>query len=455
MIISRRIVVGGLAGATAGLLRPAASAVSNSRAPAVPPRPDGGDTILLRIAGDDVSAATVIPQIAQTFLNQRGASDVRITPAAAPWTLKVSGTQLTGGTLTILIAALSTEIGYRMFVEREVDIWVAGAAATRQQMVRLAKLGTVDETPIARYAIIVAVPPSNPVQAMSYEQLRDVYAGRITDWQQLGGRPGQINLYARIAGSAAAATFEANILGPTPMAPSARVFPVFSKLSEALRNDPNGIGYLTFSFATGLKPLNLTERGRVSSRPTPYGLETGDYPLGNTVVLYRITNTTDDVAASFFRETRSARSRYLLAVQGYASVEPLLLVPEIDPPIPREYGVITDNGLRVSTTIRFDPGSTALGPTDERQLDALAIYLRALSVTPAELAHIGFSEDTGDPAKNLAISQQLGAVVTDALRQRAVLPGAVYPFGAALLLESDAVPDGQRRNRRVETWIRP
>lgn len=462
MTTRRRCVVAGLAGAAAGLsglrrhLAWAAPPAAGRATPADQAPPANPETVLLRLAGDDASATTVMPDIAKNFLIDRGASDVLITAAATPpWTAKISGRLLSGTPVAILIAAASTAAGYAMLAKGQIDIWVAGLAATSEQMRALARLGTLNSTEVARYAIVVVVLPGNPVQSLSYDQLRDIYAGRITNWQQVGGHAAPINLYDRLPGSAAQETFRVNILGPTPIAPSVRRFPLFADLSKALLADPNGIGYVTFNFATGLKPLNLTEHGRISSRPDPYGLETGDYPLDNLVVLYRLANQSNDLAASFLRETRTALSQYRLAIAGYSTVDPRLLVPRIDPPLPGEYKAISNNALRVSTTIRFAPGSTALGDVDKLLIDALATYLRNLSVSPDEVIHLCFSEDTGDVARNLAISEQLGQVVTKALRERGAVPGALKPMGAALLLASDAIPAGQRRNRRVETWIRP
>ncbi|HUB44300.1 MAG TPA: substrate-binding domain-containing protein [Acetobacteraceae bacterium] len=462
MTARRRRVVAGLAGAAAGmsaLLRHPAWPAPASPGPGNPPDPAppaDPETVLLRLAGDDASATTVMPDIAKNFLINRGASEVLVTDAAAPpWTAKISGRLLSGTQVAILIAAATTAEGYAMFAAGQIDIWIAALAATPDQMKALARRGAVTSMDVARYALVVMVPPSNPVQSVSYDQLRDIYAGRITNWQQVGGHSAAINLYDRLPGSAAQETFRINILGPTPIAPSVRRFPLFADLRNALLADPNGIGYLTFNFATGLKPLNLTERGRISSRPDPYGLETGDYPLDNLVVLYRLQNQNNDLAASFFRETRSALSQYRLAIAGYSAVDPRLLVPRIDPPLPVEYRTISDNALRVSTTIRFEPGAAALDDVGKSLVDALATYLRNLSVTPNEVIHLCFSEDTGDVAKNLAISGQLGAVVAKALRERGVLPGPIRPMGAALPLASDAIQAGERRNRRVETWIRP
>jgi phosphate transport system substrate-binding protein len=244
-------------------------------------------------------------------------------------------------------------------------------------------------------------------------------------------------------------------MGQTPVASSVREFTDFGQLRQALASDPDGIGYVSTGFSADVKPLQFTVRDRVAARPDVYGLATGDYPLANTVTLYHVSKDPDDIEAAFFRAARSPRAEYLVDLAGYVRVAPRLLLPRIDPPLPTEYQAITPNGLRVNTTIHFDAGSTVLSQTEEQKLDVLAAYLRNLAVPAEQLAHVGFSTDTGDQAQNLAISQQLGDIVAAALRRRSMVPGEVVPFGAALLLATNTMPRGQWLNRRVETWIRP
>jgi phosphate transport system substrate-binding protein len=51
-------------------------------------------------------------------------------------------------------------------------------------------------TPVAWDALAVLSHPSNAVKALTLAQLRDVFAGRVTNWKQLGGADRVINVYA-------------------------------------------------------------------------------------------------------------------------------------------------------------------------------------------------------------------------------------------------------------------
>lgn len=51
--------------------------------------------------------------------------------------------------------------------------------------------------PVAWDALVVIVHPDNPITNLSLRQLREIYAGRITNWRQLGGNDQPLELQIR------------------------------------------------------------------------------------------------------------------------------------------------------------------------------------------------------------------------------------------------------------------
>ena len=45
----------------------------------------------------------------------------------------------------------------------------------------------VEEVIVAYDALAVVVHPSNPVKQLTRQQLEDIFRGKITNWQQVGG----------------------------------------------------------------------------------------------------------------------------------------------------------------------------------------------------------------------------------------------------------------------------
>lgn len=53
------------------------------------------------------------------------------------------------------------------------------------------------QIPVAWDALVVIVHPNNPVSTITSAQLKDIYLGNITNWQELGGPNAPLNLYVR------------------------------------------------------------------------------------------------------------------------------------------------------------------------------------------------------------------------------------------------------------------
>jgi ABC-type phosphate transport system substrate-binding protein len=54
------------------------------------------------------------------------------------------------------------------------------------------------EQVVALDAVVVVVNKQNPVGALNLCQIAEIFAGRIRNWRELGGRPGAINLQVRL-----------------------------------------------------------------------------------------------------------------------------------------------------------------------------------------------------------------------------------------------------------------
>lgn len=99
-------------------------------------------------------------------------------------------------------------------------------------------------TPLGYVSFVVVVNPANPVSRLTVAQLRDTFAGRATDWGQVGGSPGPIQVVSREDGSDAAAAFsKVALLGEAPTL-NALVAPDWDAMRQAISQTPGAVGYL-------------------------------------------------------------------------------------------------------------------------------------------------------------------------------------------------------------------
>lgn len=159
----------------------------------------------------------------------------------------------------------------------------------------------------ARDGVVVVVNPQNTIARLEIGQIRDIFAGRIADWSQLGGSSGAIAAAVPDDNSDEAHVVTARVMGGQALGP--HVIRTFTALQIARWvSSPSGvrsIGVLPFSVALPAKVLAL------GSAPAPSSLSIagGRYPLSMGIT----------VASDFRFPSRPAAALVAFANSGEAN----------------------------------------------------------------------------------------------------------------------------------------
>lgn len=143
--------------------------------------------------------------------------------------------------IRITIAGGGSGVGIKQVGEGLIDIGNAGRKATDEEVAAY-------NLSMVRWAIDgvgAVVNPKNPVTALTGQQLQDIYAGRITNWRELGGEDKEINLYDRDAASGTREVFWEKALKKGDIARKANVVVSNGAMKTAVAGDPYGIGYVS------------------------------------------------------------------------------------------------------------------------------------------------------------------------------------------------------------------
>ncbi|NOQ45727.1 MAG: phosphate ABC transporter substrate-binding protein [Desulfobulbaceae bacterium] len=87
--------------------------------------------------------------------------------------------------------------------------------------------------------------PENSVKSLTSVQLQDIYAGRITNWKEIGGTDRQINLYNRDEASGTRKVFWKKALAKGEVSTKANVVVSNGAMKTAVAGDPFAIGYIS------------------------------------------------------------------------------------------------------------------------------------------------------------------------------------------------------------------
>lgn len=141
-------------------------------------------------------------------------------------------------------------------------------------------------TPFATDALAFIVSMENPVDSITAEQVRDIYAGKITSWSELGGEDEPIMAFQRNADAGSQILLEKLVMGDTPlMTPPADYIPTMGGMMEAVRSfdgSAGAIGFTVYYYANDMKMaegLKILQIDGVS--PDAASIQSGAYPFLN------------------------------------------------------------------------------------------------------------------------------------------------------------------------------
>jgi phosphate transport system substrate-binding protein len=141
-------------------------------------------------------------------------------------------------------------------------------------------------TPIAQVValdgIAIVVHPANPVAAITGAQIRDVYAGRITNWKQLGGPDLPIVVVSRDTNSGTYETFDLMLMKGEKIAGAVEYLGSNGAIRQKVQGTPAAIGYVGLGFADRTVKT-LAVDGVAPSRET---VTTGEYEIARPLFMF-------------------------------------------------------------------------------------------------------------------------------------------------------------------------
>jgi len=163
-------------------------------------------------------------------------------------------------------------------------------------------------TAIAQDGIALVVHPQNAMEGLTMSQARDIFFGRILDWEEMGGTPGEIVVVSREDGSGTREVFEEMVMGEKRVTLTAIVMPSSEAVVEYVARHPTAIGYVSMGYLSPqVKALSVE-----GVNPTPATVQSGAYPL--TRPLYLLTGQEPTGGVKAFIE-------FALSPAGQAVVE--------------------------------------------------------------------------------------------------------------------------------------
>lgn len=211
----------------------------------------------------------------------------------------------------------TTPVAYNRLIAGEADI-IFVFPPSEEQEARARDAGrALTVTPIGREAFVFFVNEENPTDGLSVQQLRDIYAGRVRRWSEVGGTDARIVPFQRAKNSGSQSRMERFMEGDRLEEPRtewrvASMGGIVEKVAR-YRNYRDALGFSFLYYienmvdARGLKLLAID-----GVAPTTDSIRDGTYPL---------TDTLCAVTAGEPSSTTTAFIEWILSPQGQRMVE--------------------------------------------------------------------------------------------------------------------------------------
>ncbi|MFZ3106935.1 MAG: phosphate ABC transporter substrate-binding protein [Candidatus Hydromicrobium sp.] len=147
----------------------------------------------------------------------------------------------------------------------------------------------LNEIIVAYDGLAIIVHPTNKIDDLTIEQIKQIFAGQIRNWQEFGGKDKAMTVVTREEGSGTRGAFQELVMKKERIFKGAIVQDSNGTVREIVANDPNAIGYISLGLVNDkVKALKLdgiiaTDENIVTKRYNlvrPFLFVTKDNPTG-------------------------------------------------------------------------------------------------------------------------------------------------------------------------------
>ncbi|MBI5771231.1 MAG: phosphate ABC transporter substrate-binding protein [Verrucomicrobia bacterium] len=245
----------------------------------------------LVIKGSDTLGAKLVPQLAEAY------------KARHPG-------------VSFEIAAEGSTTGIAAIIDGTAQIGMSSRRAKATEMSAAAAKGvTLKPTIVAFDGIGIIVSANNPIAKLTQRQVEQIFAGDITDWSAVGGKPGRISIYTRNTSSGTYSDFKALAMKNRDYASSSQKMAGNEQIAAEVARNPAGIGYVGLAYLhdPGVKVVPVD--GHVPTKEAIIALK---YPFARPTFYYTNGQPSGE-AARFFDFTLSDEGRKMVEQVGFVA----------------------------------------------------------------------------------------------------------------------------------------
>lgn len=179
----------------------------------------------------------------------------------------------------------NTVRGYKAIVDGDTDILFCAAPSAEQKAYAEEQGVELVYVPVGLEGFVFFVNAQNPVDSLTVQQIRDIYAGKITNWSAVGGSNRIINPVTRLAGSGSQSAMDSFMAG-TPYGAKSPFSVIGGSIGFSFRYYLDGM--------VGSDSVKMLELNGVY--PNAENIQNGSYPvIAKFYAIYRADNENENI----------------------------------------------------------------------------------------------------------------------------------------------------------------
>lgn len=437
-----------------------------SPAPSPPPSPPPIQReVVLTLSGSNTIGAKVAPELAKAFIKQEfSIIDIKIEKASETEVSIIGHKPSENKEYIIKINAHGSSTAFNDLETGKADIGMSSRRIKNDEVVRLSHLGDMrsftNEHIVGLDGLAIIVNPQNPIDKLSIEQIRDIFAGKIDNWSLVGGINLPITVYRRDDKSGTFDTFKHLVMDKAVIRPDALTFEDSRELSRRVYEDKTAIGFIGLPYVESNKTIKVYKGKSIALKPNKLTVKTEDYILSRRLYLYTATNPSNPYVKKFIEFALSKEGQNIVESTGFIgqTPDPIVVASEEQPQEKvyhkGEYFRITKGATQVPINIRFKTGSYELDNKARRDVGRLVELMSRPEYKDKKIILIGFTDNVGSPHMNTKLSKDRADSVKKELSEEGIKIAEVYGLGEEFPIDSNDTEEGREKNRRVEIWLK-
>ena len=207
-----------------------------------------------------------------------------------------------------------SSVGVKAAGEQTADIGMASREIKDSEFTEFPGINVVI---LARDGIAIVANPDVNADNLTIEQIKGIFGGTITNWQEVGGDDQNIIVASREEGSGTRAAFEEMVLGEDVVITETAILqPSNGAIRTTISTTPFAIGYLSFGYLDDtVKAISV--EGVV---PTEANASNGTYPIVRPLNLVTFGEPTGAIK-DFIDFVLSDAGQALVVKEGYLAVK--------------------------------------------------------------------------------------------------------------------------------------